>query len=332
MGGKTVKNILLGLAACLCMIALGWVAAKIAGPPAAHSAAQESQAPTRGFFARLFDRSKRFDLSGLKAWEGKPPHEEINGQMLFDHSGFTAAFKETLGEERYRRFVKEAKPGSIFFGMSVERDGRVLRYDVMSFTDTQPFVAVIFMDPEEGFIDAVWNEGNPGQDARAEMFLHTGEHFPVDLAQVRSGLEHSRLASEKQYAAYLEGEQAKFLGVWSGTFYTRASRTRIHTTRTITVTGDPTKINGLRYKQVELMETSQGIFTCNRSSTLSRTFEGVANVYDGVAVFSPKSMTEPQCGDVPPLKYTYDNGVLVRERAAYPRHEGELCEPLRKVE
>lgn len=327
MGGKTVKNILLGLAACLCMVALGWVAAKIAGPPAADSAAQESQAPTRGFFAKFFDRSKRFDLSGLKAWEGKHPVDAINGQTLFDHPEFKAALKETLGEELYKIFEHEAHHGEKFIGTPFKRDGQVLRMEATAHIGTPPFDVIIFMNTDEGFIDVFWSELIGGKDDSTRMHLHNGTSFPVDFSAI--SLSHKQLASAEAYAAYYREQQSKFLGTWSNTFGVQNGRNQITITRTIMVSGDPAKPNGLTFKQNEDVQIFNGVTAPKK---LQKQYEGTVEVEDDVASFY--SAADTRLGrKFPMLRYSYDHGTLVYHGANCKGSAKDgLCEPLRKVE
>lgn len=315
MGKTFLRNCALALVGIVSMIALGWAAAKIAGPPEQMSASQARTTSSGWSLSKLFG-GNRLDLSGLQAWKGKYPHDVLNGRELFDDPGCIAAMKNALGEERYKIFANERKHGTKFLHNPVEQDGQVLRTEVTNLEGDNTFNAIIFIDTANGFIDVHWSSFDQKNGWRSEMLLHNGERFEVDNVRPMFDIKHAQLASAEKYAAFLKGEQAKFLGAWKGEFDEKVNSARLSVKRTITITGDPAKPNGLRYRQEENMEVRGGTFTCTKTSTNNRVYEGVVNVSGDTADFVAKTISNPECG-TPTFCFKLVDGALVRYAASF---------------
>ena len=50
------------------------------------------------------------DLSGLRAWVGKYPYDQIGGRQFFTHAGMPAAMRRALGNKDDRRVAKVRGP------------------------------------------------------------------------------------------------------------------------------------------------------------------------------------------------------------------------------
>lgn len=307
MGKTFLRNSALALVGIVSMIALGWAAAKIAGP----TSASQSRAASSGWSLSGLFGGKTFDLSGLQAWKDKYPHVVVNGHALFDDPGFIAAMNSTMGEERYQLFSHEKDTASKFLIHPVEQDGEVLRTNIANLAGDNAFDATIFMDTKKGVIDVYWKEYRTQGGWHSEMMLHNGDRFEVDQGRLISDIKHAQLASAEKYTTFLKGEQAKFLGTWKGEYDEKVGNARLFVKRSITITGDPAKPGGLHYSHEENMEARGGTFTCTKTSTNNRVFEGVVQVSGDTANFEAKTISNPNCG-TPTFFFKLINGALVR--------------------
>jgi len=314
MQKKFFQNAALSLIGIVSMIGLGWVAAKIAGPPSP-TVAQGSPSSSSNFFH--FFKGNTVDLSAIRIWEGKYPSDLVNGHTLFDDPGFIQATNATMGEKLYQKFRNEEMHASKFLTDPIILDGQVLRVHTTNLAGNSPFEATIFINTSEGFADVYWNETDSAGTEHSEMLLHSGEHFAIDTGQPLSDIKYAQLSSLETYTAYLKGEQSKFVGKWYGSFEEPVGGSRLSITRTITVTGDPSKPNGLRYRQDENMQVNRGLFTCTQSNTLNRVYEGVTKVAGNGVQFYAESYTNKNCTPPPVFSYKLENGLLLRQYTSF---------------
>lgn len=329
MGKTFLRNGALALVGIVSMIALGWAAAKIAGPPAQTTATQGRAASSGWSLSGLFG-GKTFDLSGLQAWKDKYPHDVVNGRTLFDDPGFIAAMNSTMGEKLYQTFDNEQKHASKFLVVPIEQDGEVLRMVISNLAGDNAFNATVFINPNKGVIDVYWSEYSSKDDGRSEMLLHNGERFEVGQGLLSPDITYAQLSSAEKFAAFLKGEQAKFLGTWKGDYDEKVGNARLFVKRTITITGDPAKPGGLRYRQEENMEARGGTFTCTKTSLNNRVYEGVVRVTGGTASLEPTTVSNPNCG-TPSFFFKLINGALVRDTSSFDGSTKRAPQTLTKV-
>lgn len=161
-----------------------------------------------------------------------------------------------------------------------------------------------------------WNEYRGKDGWRSEMLLHKGGRFEVDEGRLFPDIKHAHLTSADNYAAFLKGKRAKFLGTWKGACDEKVGGARLFVNRTIAITGDPAKPGGLRYRQEENREARGGIFTCTRTSANNRVYEGIVHISGDTATFEAKIISNPDCG-TPTFRFKLVNGALARYAASF---------------